>query len=468
MRAPVSPIPLRVAIIGGGISGTLVAVNLLRLARGPLEITLIERDPPVGRGVAYRTWDGEHLLNVTAAGLGAFPDAPGDFLEWAKAHAGRFGFPDEVGGEDFLPRHVYGHYVYHKLVEARERARRDVVFRVVAGEVIDIGEGGGQARLQLRDGMLIAADQVVLALGNLPGEYPIRRSLPFYKSARYVHVPWRDDALDRIPADSGVLLVGSGLTAVDMINSLVARGHRGPIHALSRRGLSPQVHRVPLPKRPLWFSPEEPPKGLRALVRSTRAEVARAAAEGEDWRAVVDALRPVTSRLWQGLDLDDRRRFLAHVRPFWEIHRHRLAPAVHARIEALRTSGRLTFHSGRLVEFDELDGTVEATWRCRRDGSLKKARVSKVINCTGPRSDYSKFQHPLFINLLARGLIDHDPLALGLHAEPDGRVRRYRWEPSGWLHSLGAPIKGVLWECTAIPEIRAQAFALASRLLDGV
>jgi len=195
-----------------------------------------------------------------------------------------------------------------------------------------------------------------------------------------------------------------------------------------------------------------------------RAEIKKAAAQGLDWRGVVDALRSVTQGLWAGFSKEDRARFMRHVRPFWETHRHRLAPQVAARVEQIEHDGKVRFYAGRLQTLEERDGAVTASFRKRGTSELVNLRVGKVINCTGPRTDYSKFQHPLLINLLARGLIDHDPLALGLNTTENGDVYRYSGDIVGWLTTLGAPMKGTLWECTAVPEIRGQAAKLAERL----
>jgi uncharacterized NAD(P)/FAD-binding protein YdhS len=193
--------------------------------------------------------------------------------------------------------------------------------------------------------------------------------------------------------------------------------------------------------------------------------VRTAAARGVDWRPVVDALRPRSQALWAALSWPERARFLRHLRPYWEVHRHRLAPQVAAAVDRLEAAGRVRFHAGRLELLRDVGGGAEAVFRRRGTGERVALRVARVINCTGPRSDYSKFQHPLLVNLLARGLIDHDPLALGIQALPTGEVLRYRADPIGWLFTLGAPLKGVLWESTAMPEIRVQALALAERLL---
>lgn len=457
-----------IAIVGAGLSGTLVAANLLRLATTPLHLVLIERRKYLGQGVAYGTLCPDHLLNVPADRMGVWPDEPDHFLRWLRARRGEPGVPDRVEPGDFLPRCLYGAYVGQVFAEVLAASSRLVEFEEIEGEVIDIEErAGGGGLLKLADGKTLGADQVVFAVGNLPGEYPIPRALPVYRSPRYVHIPWRGDALDGIGADDDVLLVGQGLTAVDLIVQLERAGHRGTIHAISRHGHRLQVYGpVSSPSRYRSFLVDEAPADtVRTLLRRVRAEIRSAAASGLDWRVVIDGLRPYAHTIWQTLPWEERARFLRHVRSFWEIHRHRLAPQTAAVIDRLVVVGRLKFYAGRLQVL-EADATgVSALLRLRRTIRHVALRVAKVINCTGPRTDYSKYQHPLFIHLLARGLIDHDPLALGINALPTGEVLRYRGGPTGWLFTLGAPLKGLLWETTAAPEIRAHAHALAVALL---
>lgn len=270
--------------------------------------------------------------------------------------------------------------------------------------------------------------------------------------------------LENLNADDEVLLVGAGLTAIDIIAQLEYRGHRGVIHALSRRGLRPQAHRPGLPSYQPFLAGELPPATARAAVRRLRLEIRRAAAMGIDWRAVIDSIRPQTQGIWSQWSWAERARFLRHARPFWEAHRHRIAPEIAATIDRLTAEQRLRFYAGRLENLRDLPTAAEATFRLRQTGERKVVQVAKVINCTGPRTDYSKYQHPLLVNLLARGLIGHDPLALGINALPNFEVLRYHGGPSGWLFTLGAPLKGMLWESTALNEIRGQAKALAERL----
>ena len=453
-----------IAIIGGGVSGALVATNLLRQATAPLRIVIIERTPPIGRGVAYGTDCPDHFLNVPAGRMGAFPDAPDHFYKWVAARVGRSTFPKTVSSTDFLPRTLYGQYIYSVLMDARLGASKEVTLETIVGEAIDIEEKTGSALVLLNDGRSIEAERVVLALGNLPGEYPMRKTSQFFHSPRYVHVPWIDDALAGIRPEDEILIVGAGLTAADIITQLTHKGHTGTIHALSRRGLKPQVQRLAPPYRD-FLADQTLPATVRQLLHLVRTEVRAATTSGQDWQAVIDALRPHTAALWQNWPVAERARFLRHLRPFWDAHRHRFAAQTGAQLEALDASGQLKFYAGRLQSLVNTATSAEAVFRHRGTDKLTTLNVTKVINCTGPRSDYSKYQHPLFINLLARGLIDHDPLALGLNANADGELFRYRGQPSGWLLTLGAPLKGVLWECTAVAEIRVQARTLAAKLI---
>lgn len=454
----------RIAIVGGGAAGSLLAIQLLRQAPASCRILLVERSGECGRGVAYRTRSPQHLLNVPAGRMSAFPHAPDHFVRWLKHHPPQEEAPAH-SAEDFVPRHLFGQYLQQVLAEARADARPGVELEVIEAEIVDLEEQAEGLTLQCRDGRSFAAERVVLALGNLPGEYPIQRPLRFYDSPRYVHIPWQADALTDVSLDEDVLLVGHGLTATDLIVQLARRGHRGTIHALSRRGIRPQVHRPNVVPRRTAEIANLPPT-IRAWTKYVIAEVARATADGDDWRAVIDGLRPHTQAIWQSFSWEERARFMRHIRPIWDALRHRIPPATAKVLEDLEAAGRLKFHAGRLQTLEEEDNAAHALLRLRGTINHISLRVAKVINCTGARTDYTKYQHPLLVHLLARGLIGHDALALGIDALPTGEVIRYRGEPNPRLFTLGAPLKGVLWESTAIPEIREQAQLLAQRLVS--
>lgn len=458
-----SPSP-RIAIIGAGVSGCLLAAHLLRGARGPLLVQLIERSGEFGRGVAYGTRCPEHLLNVPAAHMSAQPDEPEHFLRWLAERAGRPGFPEAVQPGDYVPRSLYGEYIHDFLLRARADAGPGVTLELIAGEVVDVEERPAELALTFADGRTLATGQLVLAIGNLPGEYPIPRPLPVYRNPRYVHIPWREDALAGLGPDDEVLLVGQGLTATDLIVQLATRGHRGTIHALSRHGIRPQAHVAGIAPRPLQNAADVPPT-IRAWTHRVIGDVRAAVAAGSDWRAVFDGLRPHSQAIWQSFSWEERGRFLRHVRPLWEAHRHRIAPHTAALLDRLVAAGRLKYYAGRLQVLEADADGVQALVRRRGTIQHLSLHVAKVINCTGPRTDYTKYQHPLLVHLLARGLIDHDPLALGINALPNGDVLRYRGGPVGRVSTLGPTLRGVLWESSAVPEIRLQARELAERLL---
>jgi uncharacterized NAD(P)/FAD-binding protein YdhS len=361
---------------------------------------------------------------------------------------------------------MFGQYIGTVLDESKEAAAPGVTFRLIVGEAVNIEETKPRPRVTLVDGRTMEADLVVIALGTLPGEYPIRRPLPFYRSARYLHSPLLPTAMSGVGKRDDLLIVGAGLTAIDIIVHCQHLGHAGVIHALSRRGLRPLVHRATPDVYPAFFSAEALPRTVRGTLHRVREEVRRAAVAGIDWRPVVDAIRPFTQLLWQGYSWEERGRFMRHVRPFWEAHRHRIPPATASIVAQMEAAGRLKFYAGRLVSLRDTPTGAAALIKPRGKEDFVALRVAKVINCTGPRTDYSKYQHPLLINLLAAGLIGHDPLALGIAALPSGEVCRYGGRPVGWLFTLGAPLKGTLWESTAVAEIRTQAQALAGQLLS--
>lgn len=450
-----------IAIIGGGFSGCMVAVHLLRQATAALRIVLIERHDMPGRGVAYRDQPEVHLLNVRAEGMSAFPAEPDHFLNWLNA---AYSPCHPVGTTEFLPRRLYGFYIQSLLDEAQRGARRGVSFEIRADEVVGLRESAGGARLRLAQGGTLVAQRVVLALGNPgPADPPIQDP-SFYSSPRYQGHAWSTPGLLAIRREDDVLLIGSGLTTLDWLAALRDRGHRGQIHVVSRRGLLPQLHR-PAPPHVLGFDPTALPARVSLLLKRLRAEIALAESRGGDWRGVIDALRPYTQRLWQQLPAAEQRRFLRHVRPYWEIHRHRAAPRIVESVyESLRT-GRLELLAARLVGFEDGADAVTVLLQPRGGESLVTRSVQRVINCTGPESNYRRLNHPLIRDLREQGLIVADELGLGLVTDAHGALLDREQRSRGLLHTLGPARKGQLWETTAVPEIRVQAQALALRLL---
>jgi uncharacterized NAD(P)/FAD-binding protein YdhS len=450
------------AIVGGGASGTLVAIHLLKRAPRAFDLHVIEPRPALGAGLAYSTSCPDHFLNVPAGKMSAYPDQPDHFLAWARAR------PEggDLSGSDFLPRSWFRVYLQELFDGARAAAPEGTGFthwRQEAVEIVPSSPDGGEIRL--KNGQAVRGDRVVLALGNLPSQYPIFKPLSFYHSSRYIHFPWDPARIAAIGPDEPVLLIGQGLSSIDILLQLAAQGHRAPIHAVSRRGLEPCCYE-PADPYPCFLRPEAAPASIRELVRLIRGEVRKAKADGIGWRPVLDSLRPVTPELWKRLPVPERARFLRHLRPYWEIHRHRVAPQVSRKLRELKASGQLRRYAGRLADLSEESGAALVQVRLAGSSTPIPLRVAHVINCTGPRSDFSKFEHPLMVSLLAGDLMYHDPLALGMNADAEGVLVNYQGKRIPWLWTLGPPLKGMLWETTAIPEIRVQAAKIADRLLE--
>jgi uncharacterized NAD(P)/FAD-binding protein YdhS len=447
------------AIVGGGFAGAMVAAQVLRQSSGNASVVLVERGARVGKGVAYGTPCLQHLLNVPAKNMSAFPDDPEHFLRWA-----RLNYDIEVKPGDFLPRQVYGRYV--AFVLQQEIELHPARFDRVQDEAVSVNRTGGVAEIHLRSGQSLFADKVVLALGNFPpGDPRLPGKTPH--SQRYVSDPWAPGALGDVSQGQcqdqeevrNILLVGSGLTSVDVAVALRARGFGGTIHLLSRRGLLPQNHKATAVWTPFWD--ENSPKTVRGLLRLIRAQVEAAERLGSGWRAVIDSLRPFSSAIWQSLSRQERRRFLRHVRPYWEVHRHRVAPEIGVPLATQIQHGQV----GRIESYAEDADGVDVTYRERKTGELKLLRVARVINCTGPEVDCRRIENLLLANLALQKLVRPDPLFLGLEASHDGALIDARGEASDFVYTLGPLRKGSLWETTAVPEIRVQASQLATLLL---
>ncbi|CAD5983277.1 Persulfide dioxygenase ETHE1 homolog, mitochondrial [Planktothrix tepida] len=450
-----------IAIIGGGFSGALVATHLLKTATQPLTIKLIERSHSFGKGIAYSTDATCHLLNVSAGNMSAFPNDPGHLLRWLQHNKNTLKplLGAEVNPSTFIPRKVYGLYIQSILAEAEATANSDIRLERLTDEVVAIAPSGTDAILSLASGDSFYANKVVLALGNTPFTCHANENI-----ASYQRHAWSADALTDLAQDAPVLIMGTGLTMVDMVLSLHEQKHQGKIYAVSRRGLFPQRHQA-TQFYPSFLTPETAPTTALSLLHRVRAEVKSAVSLGYDWRGVIDSLRPITPQLWQQLSTVEQQRFLLHIAPYWDVHRHRIAQKVADILGELLDSGQLTITAGRIQDYQQLPDGVAVTVRQRNTQTNTIFNVSRVVNCTGITVDYRKFDHPLITSLRSQGLIRPNPLGLGLDTAVNGALWSADGQISTLFYTLGTPRKGDLWETIAVPEIREQVQALAETLL---
>lgn len=467
LNQSVSPgaMPLRgmpqsgIAIIGGGLSGSLVAANILRNATMPLSIKLVERNPEIGRGVAYSTPFDCHLLNVPVGKMSAFVDEPNHFLNWLHRNG------HEVIASTFVPRKVYGDYIQAVLQEAEANALACVKLERIVDEAIAIETTTYSTKVYLRDGQCLHVQKAVLALGNFPASLP--KPIVALGNNRNVRDAWSSDAIAQLNPEDSILLVGTGLTMADAVVALHQQGFQGKIHAVSRHGLMPQRHKPTIPY-PAFVDIETAPKTARGLLHLVRQEIVAAAVHQTDWRAVIDALRPITRQLWQALPLKEQKRFLRHVKAYWEVHRHRIAEEIADVLDSAVESSQLTHHAGRIQTCQEFENKVNVTIRERKTNTDVVLQVNRIINCTGSNCNYARLQHPLIASLQEQRLIRPHALSIGIDTADNGALIDAQGNISELLYTLGTPRKGTLWETTAVPEIRLEAASLAIELLKSL
>ncbi|MPT49210.1 MAG: FAD-dependent oxidoreductase [Sphingobium sp.] len=438
-----------IVIVGAGFSGSLMAINLLRQQGG--RVTLIERDAAkIARGTAYGTRRSEHLLNVRAGNMSAYPDDPSHFLRWIEKRG--------EAADQFIPRKIYGQYIGDQLAEmVRTEGER---FQLIVGEVIaadrKIAEPGFS--VTLADGSSLAYDTLILAQGNLPpGDMPVFAGL---KPPLYHADSWGSDWLSGLSAQDHIVLIGTGLTSVDVILTLDEAGFRGKVTALSRRGLKPQAHLEKGPVVQLVDRPEGDGSHAIAHIRNRAATVG--------WHMAVDELRPHVQDLWRRMDRAGQGRFLRHARPYWDVHRHRIAPSVAAILERWSNEGRLEFAAGKITDVAAVQEgeppLATIRWRVRGSEEKRAIAVSRIINCTGPHGDIRRSTDPLLGYLAQQGLIRNDVHHLGLDVDRFGGVRNVVGHVQPDLRALGPLTKGEAWEITAVPDIRRQVWDMARSL----
>lgn len=446
----------RITIIGGGASGTLLAINLIRHAGAqPLTINLIEKNREFGRGVAYGTNKDFHLLNVPAAKMGAFPEAVEHFYQWLIANNYNY------APGSFVSRKIYGQYLQELFRETIVSQKEAVKINRINDEAVDVQTKTGETKVLLESGEELITDKVVLAFGNFLPPNVRTETDDYTKSPKYFQSPWREDIPAAVDQDENVLIIGTGLTGIDVILSLYNNEHRGRIYALSTHGLLPTVH-APAEVYPSFQTEIETEKTVRGLLKIVRKHIKKAEESEGNWRAVIDSLRSFTQETWHRLSLVEKRRFMRHLQRRWDVARHRMPPECFEILQNLQITGQLEVLRGKIKRIELTAGDDFEVWF----GKGNQIKANRIINCTGSQSNYAKIDQPLVKNLIAQGDIKPDALFIGLETTPSGEIINERGEISNSLYTFATAQKGILWECTAIPDIRNQAKKLAIRLLE--
>ena len=457
-----------IVVIGGGASGVLVTARLLDASTAlPVRVTIVEPSGRLGAGVAYGTEDPDHLVNVRASAMSADPSRPDELLAWVRGEHGG------CGPDTFVARRDYRRYLGHHLARAAAGATAgSFEVRAERAEAIDVVDGGVRVRLSTSE--VLEAATAVLAIGNPPPGTPE----PFADVSdhpAWVADPWGPGRLASVDRASRILLVGTGLTMADVAITL-ARDHvegpgDGPVRltAISRTGLVPHAHLEVQPARPMQVIDLDRDGAdvleLAARLRARGADGVGSEYPDEDWREVIDAVRPFANALWRRFDVTQRQLFVDRLARDWDVHRHRMAPLTARRVGALRDDGRLSVGRGRVLEVhaardDRLRVVVDD------GGDVRSETYDAVVNCTGPGRPWDGRGPSLVSGLLSAGVAVRDDLGLGLLTDAEGLLvdRCGRSVPEVLV--IGPPRRGALWETTAIPELRSQALHIADRIVS--
>ena len=447
----------RVVVVGGGFCGVVTAVNLVRLTDAPLSVSVLNAARPPGRGVAYGTRRPEHLLNVVARNMSALADQPDHFVEWLGTRSDFADVPAAELREQFVPRRVYGDYLqalflwYSRAFADGKNVRVDW-HEAGAADVVPDGE---HVTVRASGGLALEADKVVLATGNPPPS-----DLPglALDHPRYFRDPWSDWE-SRLPdVREDVVLLGTGLTMVDAFLTLNSLGWQGKVYALSRNGLLPMPH-FKGPDYPAFPGRDPAGLSLEEVLLLFQSHCQRLRELGLNPATLVDKMRPHTQRVWQSFSLAEKRQFLAGHRTRWNVARHRVPEVAHRQVTDAIEAGRLEVIAGEVTALTASGPGLRVVTNTA--GGARELSVGAVVNCTGPAEGSAVSSPELYRNLIARGLVSADEVGLGGRATADFAAIDRDGARSKWLMVLGPPLKGMLWETTAVPELRAQAFRVA-------
>ena len=456
----------RIGIIGAGFSGTMAAVNLVNRACLPFEIIIVDRERNFNKGVAYGTYSPNHLLNVPAGKMSAFPNRPDHFLDWAMENVPFDNSLRDMVSKAFLPRQFYGRYLQDIWKGALKNARyKGIKITPLYAHVNDISVANSGISIQVGNEW-IALDICIIATGNHQPRHPKVTNSDCYRSSNYFRNPYDQGSVKNNKSDLPIFILGNGLTMVDTVKGLKENGHCGKIISLSPNGFNILPHRHPGIIYPKLLHEIPESASLLQLLGLFNRHVKYVRRLGVSAEPVVDSLRERSSEIWQTFSDTEKQLFMARLKHLWNIARHRLPMHVHEEMYRLKQQGKLEVYSGRLLDIQEHGTYMEVVFTNKIDKKEKRLQVSKIINCTGPESDISRFEDHFLKKALEKGIIAQDRLQLGLNADIDTfRVIGTNGRTVENLYAIGPLLKGMLWESTAVNELREQAKKLAETII---
>jgi uncharacterized NAD(P)/FAD-binding protein YdhS len=457
----------KIAIIGCGFSGTMTAVHLIKNATQPFELILIGDHESFNTGIAYNPSSKRQLLNVIASRMSAFQDRPDHFLDWAAALEEYSGVSRDTLANSYLPRYLYGEYlrtIWRQTVQSPEAQKVQITVR--AARVLDMAFSGDEIVLVLSDEAKVTAQYCVIATGNQLPRDPAIPNMSFFRDPHYFRDPWDGKAVRNPDPSAPVLVLGNGLTMADTVIGLVENGFTNEIHTISPHGFTILPNNDPGITYTAIAGELHDRLSLSELVRLISKHIKLARQDGLSAGPVIDAIRPYTLVLWRNLTIAEKKMFLSRMRSLWDAARHRMPISVYENIRKLSDEGKLHLHAGKLTGITQSGHHVSVNYFDRDSGMVRNLVVSAVINCTGPATEWRQQEGGFLDRCQSKGTLFQDELKLGIQADPvtfevyDGQNK-----PRGNVFAIGSLLKGVLWESTAVKELREQASIISRRLV---
>lgn len=451
------------AIIGGGASGILLLLHTLKQAQGPFSVVLFNHGYPLAKGVAYSTEDAAHLLNVRAGRMSAYADHPEHFVEWVRLQPE---YPAVLGpdtdNDAFIPRYLYGRYLKETFDHTMKNLPTGFQVKIEKVTVTDILKSTNY-HLTSSTGIRYSATNVALCTGiEAPSGLPGIKNLP---TDERIHInPWMPQ-LPVIDPEKDILLIGTGLTMVDHVLSLLNSGFKGRIIALSRHGQLPMAH----PEQKQSFKKDHqfiPPHDLLSLFSIIRKRI-KEHSDPQGWEEpVLEDIRPYTQQLWYRYSAEEKAQFLRHLQHLWSKLRHRIPYPVFLQLDKAVKEQRLLLLGGKLEEVSPKPHGIDISIQKRKAAESVTYSVQRIFNCIGPVLDVAQSTNPLIRSLAQQGYIRNSAARLGPDATPEGKLIDHQGEISEGLFVLGPPMRGVVWEAVAVPEIRVGAKQIATDVLE--
>ena len=467
-----------VLIIGGGYSGAALAVRLSRESGRALSVGVIEPREEVGRGVAYSAVHPDFRLNGPDAVHIVMPDRPNDFPDWLQRE--RIFETDAGGRADtgafFARRADFGRYMaelfgVHQAVNETGTDLTHIRARATSLEL-----GPSFPRITLEDGRQLTGRLAVLTTSNASPAVPKLFQGDMYRHPEFLADPWESDRLAALAPDKPILVLGTGLTAADVITALAAQGHTGHIDAVSRSGLLP-TNQNPIPdgesmwERFLHIPPRFVKKhgalaNVSEILECLRTDIAERAAEGKTWHGAFDDLRDAARVLWPDLPLDEQQRFRRHLKSWYETRRFRIAPQIQAVLETQQESGRLTISAARVTAARRsADGGISVTCLPRGQGGTWEKTYGAIINCTGPSTVPAESENPVIAQLVSTGAATPHPTGHGFLVDQACRPMSASGEPQITLRIIGPLTRSSFMESGSVPAISFQIYKIMPDIL---